>query len=186
MLPEGPLIGRERELLALGLAVGADRLITVTGPGGCGKTRVARELAARLRNGSAPVEVVVVELAPVRGPDDVVGTVVRGLGVRERPGFTQTEVLLDRLAAGPIVLVIDNCEHVVGEVARLAVWLLDVATEVRILSTTREPLGITGERVFSLAPLGLGSATSWTGCRWRSSSPPRASNTWRWGRSRTA
>jgi predicted ATPase/DNA-binding CsgD family transcriptional regulator len=158
MLPEGPLIGRERELLTLALALGADRLVTVTGPGGCGKTRVARELGARLRNGSEPVEVVVVELAPVRRPDDVVGTVVRGLGVRERPGLAQTELLLDRLAAGPIVLVIDNCERVVGEVARLAMWLLDVAPELRILSTSREPLGLTGERVFSLAPLGLPEA----------------------------
>jgi predicted ATPase len=158
MLPEGPLIGRERELLALAIALRADRLITVTGAGGCGKTRVARELATRLRSGSEPAEVVVVELASVRRPYGVVGALVRGLGVRERPGLTQMEVLSDRLAVGPIVLVIDNCEHVVGEVARLALWLLDVATEIRIVSTSRAPLGLAGERVFSLAPLGLPEA----------------------------
>jgi predicted ATPase/DNA-binding CsgD family transcriptional regulator len=158
MLPEGPLIGRERELLALELALRADRLVTLTGTGGCGKTRVARELASRVAGGPDPVPAVLIELASTHRSDDVVDAVVRGLGVRERAGRGQVEVVLDRLAEESVVLVIDNCEHVLNGVAQLIARLMDGAPGLCVLTTTREPLGVGGERVFALAPLGLPEA----------------------------
>jgi predicted ATPase/DNA-binding CsgD family transcriptional regulator len=158
MQPEGPLIGREHELLTLELAVRAQRLVTLTGAGGCGKTRVARELALRLTGGSDPVRAIVIELASAQRSNDVADALVRGLGVRERAGRSPVEVLVDRLAAESMVLVMDNCEHVLAAVAQLIARLMDGAPGVRVLTTTREPLGVPGERVLALAPLGLPEA----------------------------
>jgi len=158
MLLESPLIGRESEVLGLEQALGSARLVTVTGAGGCGKTRVARELAGRVGARAEPLEVVFVELAMVRTGDHVVDALLRVLGARERAGRTQIEVLLDRFAGRDAVLVIDNCEHVADEVRRLAGWLLDAAPGLRVLVTSREPLGIPGELVFLLSPLGLPQA----------------------------
>jgi predicted ATPase/DNA-binding CsgD family transcriptional regulator len=155
MLPEGPLIGRETELLALEQAVGASRLVTLTGLGGCGKTRVALELAARLAERAELLEVVVVELAAVRAAEHVVDALLRATGARERAGRTPTDVLLDRLRTGRTLLVIDNCEHVIGEVRRLAAWLVGGAPELRVLATSREPLGVEEELVVTLSPLRL-------------------------------
>lgn len=155
---EGPLIGRESELVALERAVRGSRLVTLTGVGGCGKTRVARELAARLPRGSEPLDVVVVEMAGVHAAEHVVDAVVRAVGARERAGRAPRDVLLDRLLARQSVLVIDNCEHVLGEVRRLAAWLVDSAPELRVLATSREPLGLPGEMVLTLSPLSLPTA----------------------------
>jgi predicted ATPase/DNA-binding CsgD family transcriptional regulator len=158
MLLEGPLIGRESELLALEQAVGSARLVTVTGTGGCGKTRVARELAGRIGVRSEPLDVVIVELAMVRSAGHVVDALLRALGARERAGRTPTEVVLHGLAGRRSVLVMDNCEHVADEVGRLVGQLLDAVAELRVLATSREPLGIAGELVFSLSPLSLPEA----------------------------
>ena len=158
MLTEGPLIGREHELLALELAVRADRLVTLTGAGGCGKTRVARELSCRVAGGPEPLAVVWIDLAPTHRSGDVVDAVVRRLGVRERAGASRMQVVLDRLADESAVVVIDNCEHVLIGAAQLVAELMDGAPGLCVLTTTREPLGLPGERVFALAPLGLPEA----------------------------
>jgi predicted ATPase/DNA-binding CsgD family transcriptional regulator/tetratricopeptide (TPR) repeat protein len=158
MLPEGPLIGRESELLGLEQAVDSARLVTVTGAGGCGKTRVARELAGRIRTRFEPFDVVIVELATVRSAGHVVDAVLRALGARERAGRTPTEVVLDGLAGRRSMLLLDNCEHVADEVGRLVRWLLDAGAELRVLATSREPLGVAGELLFSLSPLCLPEA----------------------------
>src|ERR1700744_3552767 len=155
MLPEGPLIGREHELLALELALRADRLVTLTGAGGCGKTRVARELASRIGGAPDSVGTVVIELASTPRSDDVADAVVRALGVRERAGRTQVEVILDRLAEETAVLVIDNCEHVRAGVAQLIARLMDDAPGIRVFPRPREPLGLPGEQVLALPALGL-------------------------------
>lgn len=151
----GPFIGRERELAELEHTMSTNRLVTVTGPGGCGKTRVALELSERSGAGNKLSDRVVVELAVVRKIEQVIDALVRALGLRERAGRTQTEVLLESLKDRRALLVLDNCEHVSAEVRRLASDLLAAAPSLRILVTSREPLGITGEVVFALAPFGL-------------------------------
>ncbi|HEX3802503.1 MAG TPA: LuxR C-terminal-related transcriptional regulator [Solirubrobacteraceae bacterium] len=155
MSSEGPLIGREAELCALERALETSRLVTLTGVGGCGKTRVARELAARVAAGAATPEVIVVELAPLRSPGHVVTAILSAAGARERAGLTAESVLLDLLRERRVVIVLDNCEQVSADVGRLAASIVDGTSEARVVITSREPLGIAGEFVFKLAPLGL-------------------------------
>jgi predicted ATPase/DNA-binding CsgD family transcriptional regulator len=155
MMLRGPLIDRERELFALDQALGSAGLVTLTGPGGCGKTRVALELADRAGSRAEPLDSVVVELATVRTFEQVVDVLLRGLGARERGGRTLMEVAVASLAARTALLVLDNCEQVTDEVARVAGVLLDAVPGVRVLVTSREPLRVPGELVLALSPLGL-------------------------------
>jgi predicted ATPase/DNA-binding CsgD family transcriptional regulator/transcriptional regulator with XRE-family HTH domain len=130
------------------------RLVTVTGPGGSGKTRLAaevtRRVAARFADG-----VWLAELAPVRDPVQVPAVVAAALGVPEQPGVPAAEVLARVLARQQLLLVLDNCEHVIGAAAALCAGLLLAADDVRVLATSREPLAIAGEARYRLAPLTL-------------------------------
>jgi predicted ATPase len=155
MPQSGPLIGRERELAELAAAIAASRLVTLTGPGGCGKTRVALELAERAGSGPEPLESVVVELAAIPTGQLVVDAMLRVVGGRERGGRSQMQVLLDSLGNRDVLLMLDNCEHVATEVRRVASVLLEAASRARVLVSSREPLGITGEVVVVLPPLSL-------------------------------
>jgi predicted ATPase/DNA-binding NarL/FixJ family response regulator len=151
MPSRGPLIGREREVTVVEHQLGSARLLTLTGAGGCGKTRVALEVADR-------AGAVVVELAAVQTPEQVVDAWLRALALRERAGRTPAETLLESLAGRSLLLVLDNCEHVAAEVALLVTAVLDAAPGVRLLATSREPLGPPGEVVLQLEPLGLPDA----------------------------
>ncbi len=151
MASESPLIGRERELHALEWALGTSRLVTLTGVGGCGKTRVARELAARV---DTP-EAIVVELASLRSSGHVVTALLSAAGARERAGLTPEHVLLDLLRERRVLIVLDNCEQVSAEVGRLAASIVDRTSDTRVVATSREPLGVAGEFVLELAPLSL-------------------------------
>jgi predicted ATPase/DNA-binding SARP family transcriptional activator len=155
-------IGREEELERLGglLVGGAARLVTLTGPGGAGKTRLAVEAGRR-----ASGEVCFVELAAV-GPGEVPRAIMAALGIRDttiRDAFhaspSGTEGLrrvVGALAGRDVLVVVDNCEHVVAEVARVVRRLLAACPGLRVLATSREALGITGE---TLCPVGqLGAA----------------------------
>jgi predicted ATPase/DNA-binding CsgD family transcriptional regulator len=155
MSSESPLIGRESELLALERTLGVSPLVTLTGVGGCGKTRVARELAARVAAGANAPEVVVVELALMRSSGHVVTALLRAFGARERSGHTPAEVLIDLLGERRVVIVLDNCEQVSAEVGPLAATIVEGTSEACVIATSREPLGIAGEVVFALAPLSL-------------------------------
>ncbi len=131
-----------------------DRLVTVTGPGGAGKTRlagqVAKQVAGRFADG-----VWLAELAPVRDPVLVPAMVAAALGVREQPGLSGAAALARVLARQQLLLVLDNCEHVVGAAAELCAGLLAACDEVRVLATSREPLRVAGEARYRLAPLAL-------------------------------
>ncbi|MFF3979116.1 BTAD domain-containing putative transcriptional regulator [Streptomyces sp. NPDC001828] len=151
-------VGRESELAVIQADLTASRLVTLIGPGGTGKTRLAEQAAA-----AAPAEGWLVELAPLDEPDAVPGAVVSALGLRETTLLAQgakaahddpTARLVDDLSRRPdTLLVLDNCEHVIDAAARLAETLLTRCPRLRILATSREPLGVPGEAVRPVEPL---------------------------------
>jgi len=145
-------VGREQAVRAVAGLVEEYQLVTVTGPGGVGKTRLAGEVAgqvaARFADGAW-----LAELAPVRDPAQVASVVAVTLGVREQPGVPAAEALMRVLARRQLLLVLDNCEHVIGAAAQLCAGLLQACDDIRILATSRERLRIAGEAAYRLAPL---------------------------------
>jgi predicted ATPase/DNA-binding CsgD family transcriptional regulator len=142
-------VGRTVELAALAEVLGRQRLVTVVGPGGCGKTRLAAEFAAAW---SAPVDGFV-ELAPLGPHADVSSAVLGACGLREDPARTTTEVLRDQLGRVEGLLVLDNCEHLRDAVAALVADLLRHCPPLRVLVTSRVSIGLAGERMFPLEGL---------------------------------
>ena len=130
------------------------RLVTVTGPGGSGKTRLAGQVARRAAVGFAD-GAWLAELALVRDPAQVASVAAVALGVREQPGVPAEEALARVLARQQLLLVLDNCEHVIGAAAALCAGLLAACDDVRVLATSREPLAVAGEARYRLAPLSL-------------------------------
>ncbi|WP_416563776.1 AfsR/SARP family transcriptional regulator [Nocardia testacea] len=169
-----PLLGRAGDLAELARLLRVSRVTTVLGPGGAGKTRVANELAAR---SAADLPVVLVELASVR-PDgtsrDVVvdiesaiaGAVGLGETVRDRalpqvrPPTDSGRRLRDALSARPMLLVLDNCEHLIEGAALVVADLVGSCPQLTVLTTSRAPLAITAETVYPLAPLAIDPAGS--------------------------
>ena len=130
------------------------RLVTVTGPGGAGKTRLAGEVARRVAGRYAD-GVWLAELAAVRDPAQVAAAVAAALGIRELPAASAADALAPALARRQLLLVLDNCEHVIDAAAELCGRLLLGADDIRVLATSREPLRIAGEARYRLAPLTL-------------------------------
>ncbi len=147
-------VGREREKNEVKRLLGTTRLLTLTGPGGCGKTRLAVEVAAGLAEDFAG-SVRLVELASLSDPALVAQSVAGVLGLREQPGQTLTESLVDYLRPRRLLLVLDNCEHVIDACAALAAMLLHAAPELRILATSREALQLPGEALWVVPSLSL-------------------------------
>jgi len=146
-------VGRAGELAELRLLVaGGSRLVTITGPGGIGKSRLAVQVAAEALDGAGD-GVWLVELAPVADPGLVAGTVAAVLGVREEPGRPMLDTLADAVADQYLMVVLDNAEHVLGAAAKLADALLRCCPRAYLLVTSREPLGVSGEHVFRVPPL---------------------------------
>ncbi|WP_406073181.1 BTAD domain-containing putative transcriptional regulator [Micromonospora sp. NBC_01638] len=150
-------VGREAELKRVGELLGERRLITLTGPGGAGKTRLAIEAAGRLDG-----EVRFVELAGLADGADVPQAVLSALGLRDaglrapaEPSRHPTDRLVEALAERRLLLVLDNCEHVIADAARLAARLLSACPALRVLATSREPLGLAGEALCPLSGLTL-------------------------------
>jgi predicted ATPase len=153
------LLGRAEDLVGLRSLVRTGRLTTILGPGGLGKTRVAHVLA---REASQP-RVHFVELVGISSPDDVVSEVGSALGVRHsvtgRRTLTQAQQadvrsrMAQELDSVPTLLVLDNCEHVLDSVASLVAFLLVTTRDLRVVTTSRAPLGIAAERVFPLSQL---------------------------------
>ena len=147
-------IGRAGALREVAGLVGECRLVTVTGPGGVGKTRlagaVARQVAGRFADGAW-----LAGLAAVRDPAQVAAVAAAALGIPEQPGVPAAGTLARALAGQQLLLVLDNCEHVIEAAAQLCAGLLAACDDVRVLATSREPLAVAGETRYRLGPLTL-------------------------------
>ncbi len=152
-VPLTSFLGRERELAALTASLQQSRLLSVVGPGGVGKTRLALALAKQVENEFAAVYLV--ELAALSEPALLTGLVAASLGVAEQAGQPLLTTLLRALQGRDLLLVLDNCEHLSLPVAKLAETLLKASPQLRILTTSREPLAILGETTHLLHPLPL-------------------------------
>jgi len=147
-------IGRDGPVREVADLLAEQRLVTVTGPGGVGKTRlagqVARVVAGRFADGAW-----LAELAPVSDPAQVPGVVAAALGLLEQPGVPAAEAVARVLARQQLLLVLDNCEHVIGAAAELCAGLLAACDDVRVLAASREPLAVAGEARYRLGPLSV-------------------------------
>ena len=151
-------IGREDDLAALRRLVADHRLVTVVGPGGAGKTRLAQELA----RGQLDHDAFLVELAPVGDPAAVTDAVAVGIGLLDgglQPNASAAlERLVEHLAERPTLVVMDNCEHLISESARVVEQLLVHCPLLRVLATSREALGLGGETIWPVPPLAIADA----------------------------
>ncbi|MFD4991763.1 BTAD domain-containing putative transcriptional regulator [Cellulosimicrobium cellulans] len=163
------LLGRDDDVDRVRGALARSRLVTVLGPGGLGKTRLAQEVARRAAATGTVHLVVVVELAGVRADEDVVVALADGLGISP-PGRTGRladrlaapelrEQVLDRVRGRDVLLVLDNCEHVLDGAARWAAELLGAAPRLTVLTTSRSPLRLAAEHVYPLDALGADGGT---------------------------
>jgi predicted ATPase len=153
--PLTPIIGRDEELASVAGQLARARLVTILGPGGAGKTRIAVEAARAHRR---PI---VVELAPA-GPEElwqaILGATVREVRVAESTGASPRDRIVVALAGREVLLVLDNCEHLIEAAAEAAFELLGALPHLRVLTTSREPLGLPGEAFVPLGPLSADAA----------------------------
>jgi predicted ATPase/DNA-binding CsgD family transcriptional regulator len=147
-------IGRDGELAEVRALVGGSRLVTLTGAGGAGKTRLGLQVAAGLADGAGD-GVWFADLAPLGDPDLVAVTVADVLDVRQEPGRPALGTLVEAAGGRSLLVVLDNCEHLIGACAKLADALLRGCPNLALLATSREPLGIDGERVYRVPSMGV-------------------------------
>ena len=152
-------VGRRRQLQEVKAALAVSRLVTLLGPGGVGKTRLALRAAADLQRGVAD-GVWLVELGGLTAPELVPKAVMTAIGLGDESGRWPVSRLIDHLTTKRLLLVLDNCEHLLDACAVLADSLLREAPELRILATSRQPLGIAPERVVPVEPLSLPDPTA--------------------------
>jgi predicted ATPase/class 3 adenylate cyclase/Tfp pilus assembly protein PilF len=147
-------IGREREITEVKRALESSTLLTIVGTGGAGKTRLALQVAADMLahclHGAW-----VVELAPVSDPTQIPQAAAAALGIREYPGLTLRDSLFEYLGSRELLLLLDNCEHLVAGVSEFVVAVIQSAPRIKILCTSRERLGIPGERIWRIPSLAL-------------------------------
>jgi predicted ATPase/class 3 adenylate cyclase len=158
-------VGRTREIAAAEERLASASLLTLTGPGGVGKTRLALEVAARLID-AYPGGVWLVELGGLNEAGLVPNTVAAQLRIKEQPGVDLTETIVDTLRSRNALLILDNCEHLLEPVADLANTLLRQCAELRVLATSREGLGIAGESLLPVPSLPLPAAPAASHAAW--------------------
>ena len=153
-IPLTALIGREREVAAVKALLLESRLVTLTGSGGVGKTRVALQVAKDLQ--SAYVDGAwFVDLAPLRSPELVANEIASTLSIQQTPDHPVLDSITAYLRERDALLVVDNCEHLVPEVSSVVEAILKKCPVVRVLATSREQLGIEGERAYRVPPLSM-------------------------------
>jgi len=150
-------IGRRRELAELRKQLTVARLVSLVGPGGVGKTRLAIRAATDLARGF-PGGAWLVELADIRDPDLVANALIAALDLRAQASTEPQPLLLAYLRDKELLLVLDNCEHLLGAVAVLVAEVIKAAPGVRVIATSREPLSVPAEQVLPVPPLELPSA----------------------------
>src|SRR6266545_5801751 len=149
-------VGRKHELDEVKRLLSNTRLLTLTGPGGTGKTRLALQLAAEVLEAKEfPNGVWLVELAPLADSTLVAQTMAATLGAHEQPGRTILDALTDYVRAKSMMVILDNCEHLIEACAQIADSLLHAAPRLKILATSREALGIAGETAYRVPSLPL-------------------------------
>jgi non-specific serine/threonine protein kinase len=156
-VPLTSFIGRERDQTAVRNLLTESRLVTLVGSGGCGKTRLALQVAHDLAATSDDA-VYWVDLAPLADPALVAQTVAASLGIVEQPGTPLTQTLCEGLRARSILLILDNCEHLIASCAALTELVLQSCPRVRVLITSREALNVAGEMIWPVAGLALPDA----------------------------
>ena len=163
MLPTAlsSFIGRERGIGEVCRLLGSRRLVTLTGPGGCGKTRLAMKVGHEQR---AEFEhgVWLVELASIQDPTLVLQTIASTLNIQEQSGQALLDMLADTLSTRQMLLVMDNCEHLVSACAQVIEAILQKCSELKVLATSRAVLGVTGEVAWPVPPLSLPTQQPWT------------------------
>jgi predicted ATPase/DNA-binding CsgD family transcriptional regulator len=147
-------IGRDAELAAVRTLVAGSRLVTLTGAGGVGKSRLGLQVAAGLPDGTGD-GAWFADLAPLSDPDLVAVTVADVLGLRQEPGRSVLDTVVEAVGGRSLLVLLDNCEHVIGGCAKLADALLRSCPNLALLATSREPLGIGGEYVYRVPSMGL-------------------------------
>jgi predicted ATPase/class 3 adenylate cyclase len=147
-------VGRDAEMIEVRKLVSDNRLVTLTGAGGAGKTRLAIQVAAELLDGTGD-GVWLVELASATDNHAVPTAVASALGVAERPGQDTLDTLVDVLTGQHRLMVLDNCEHVLDACAAMAQRVVSHCPKIHVLATSREPLHIDGEVVYRVPPLSL-------------------------------
>ena len=152
--PLTSFIGRRHDISALGRALAATRLLTLVGVGGCGKTRLAREVAATSLDAYSD-GVWWVDLAPLADPTLIIQTLATACHAAERPDEALQDTLVARLASIHSLLILDNCEHLIDACAQVAQTLLSSCASLSILATSRETLNIAGETVYAVPTLDL-------------------------------
>ncbi|MEN3123426.1 LuxR C-terminal-related transcriptional regulator [Janibacter sp. LM] len=152
--PMTSFIGRERSLRATRAMLGESRLVTVTGPGGIGKTRLAREALARAA-AAFPEGTAVVELADLQEDGEVASAVASALAVPDQSARSPVDQIVRHLSGRRTLLLVDNCEHVLDATADLLQTLLGAVEGLSVIATSREPLGLPGEQIHALGPLDL-------------------------------
>jgi predicted ATPase/DNA-binding SARP family transcriptional activator len=154
-------VGRKEELAEIRLLIASSRLVTLTGAGGSGKTRLALEAAAELLDGSNE-GVFFTDLAPIAEPEQVARAAAAALGIREVANRSPLDTLLEVLSNQHVLVVLDNCEHVLDACADLVGLVERHCPRVQVVATSREPLGIDGEHIYRVRPLSLPSAEAGT------------------------
>lgn len=145
-------VGRRRELAEVRELMSRSRLLTLVGPGGVGKTRLSVELSTRLQKAFSD-GVWIVELAELEDASLVGAQIAAALKIPDRSNRSPIQRIVDYVRGRHLLLILDNCEHHLDEVSSIAAGLLDIAPKLRIVATSREPLGLLGEQVYNVPPL---------------------------------